>query len=128
MGKASRDKGARGERMLKDFLNERGLNVRRGFTFHHESDLIDLPGIHVECKFVEKADLRGWMTQAEAEADKRKDGMPTVFWKKSRLPWLTVMKTEDWVTLYQLALLGGWNELLTQGDQATGGVREGSGE
>ena len=37
------------------------------------------------------------------EAKKRKDGMPTVFWKVSRKPWLTIMLTEDWVKLYKMA-------------------------
>ena len=88
MGKAEREKGARGERMLKEFLNSLGLSVRRGYVFLKQSDLVDLPGIHIECKFVEK---------------KRRDGMPTVFWKKSREPWFTIMLTEDWVKLYKMA-------------------------
>lgn len=104
MGKSQRDKGARGERLLRDFLNDHGLHVRRGFTFHHESDLVDLTGIHVECKRVERSTPLEWMRQAVEEAEKRKDGLPTVFWKKSREPWLTIMRTEDWITLYKAAI------------------------
>lgn len=103
MGKKERAKGARGERLLKEFLNGLGLDVRRGFTYLHQSDLVDLPGIHVECKFVEKLNVRRAYEQAVAEAEKRKDGMPAVFWKVSRKPWLTIMRTEDWVQLYKLA-------------------------
>ena len=103
MGKAERDKGARGERMLKEVLNENGLDVRRGFTYHHESDLIGLTGIHIECKFVERLNLRKAMVQAEEEAEKRKDGLPVVFWKTSRKPWLVTMRLEDWILLYKLA-------------------------
>ena len=103
MGKAEREKGARGERMLKEFLNSLGLSVKRGYVFLKQSDLTDLPGIHVECKFVEKLSVRKSMRQAIQEAKKRMDGMPTVFWKVSREPWLTIMLTEDWVKLYRIA-------------------------
>ena len=91
--------------MLKEYLNSLGLTVQRGYVFLRQSDLVDLPGIHVECKFVEKLSVRKAMDQAIEEAKKRKDGMPTVFWKVSRKPWLTVMRTEDWVQLYKLARL-----------------------
>lgn len=103
MGKKEREKGARGERMLKEYLNNLGLTVKRGYVFLKQSDLVDLPGIHIECKFVERLGVRKAMDQAIAEAEKRKDGMPAVFWKTSRKPWLTIMRTEDWVTLYKLA-------------------------
>ena len=103
MGKKERSKGARGELLLRDFLNSRGLNVKRGYVQLKQSDLVDLPGIHIECKFVEHLGVRKAMDQAIAEAEKRKDGWPTVFWKVSRKPWLTIMKTEDWVTLYKMA-------------------------
>lgn len=103
MGRKERDKGARGERLLKEYLNKFGLGVRRGFTYLHQSDLVDLDGIHVECKFVEKLNVRSALDQAIAEADKRKDGMPTVFWKVSRKPWVVIMRADDWVTLYRLA-------------------------
>ena len=103
MGRKEREKGARGERLLKEYLNSFGLTVKRGYTFLKQSDLIDLPGIHVECKFVEKLSVRKAMYQAIDEAAKRKDGMPAVFWKVSREPWLTIMLTEDWVRLYKMA-------------------------
>ena len=102
-GKASKDKGARGERLLSDFLNRHGLNTKRGFVWLNQSDLIDLDGIHVECKFVESLNVRKALAQAIEEAEKRKDGLPAVFWKKSRKEWVTVMRTEDWITLYKLA-------------------------
>ena len=102
-GKASKNKGARGERMLSQYLNKHGLHTRRGYVQCGESDLVDLLGIHVECKFVEKLNVRNAMDQAIKEAEKRKDGMPTVFWKVSRKPWLTVMLTDDWIRLYKAA-------------------------
>lgn len=103
MGNKEKQKGARGERLLRDFLNERGLDVKRGFVWLHQSDLVGLIGIHVECKFVEKLNVRKALQQATEEAEKRKDGMPCVFWKVSRLPWITIMWSEDWIRLYMIA-------------------------
>ena len=102
-GRASKNKGARGERLLSAFLNSFGLHTHRGYVHCGQSDLVDLLGVHVECKFVERLNVRQAMEQAIKEADKRKDGMPTVFWKVSRRPWLTIMLTEDWVKLYMMA-------------------------
>lgn len=106
MGNKEREKGARGERLLRDYLRSFGACVRRGYVFCRESDLVGLQGIHVECKFVEKLNVRKAMDQAIAEADKRKDGLPAVFWKVSRKPWLTIMRTEDFMALYQMARRG----------------------
>lgn len=102
-GKAAKDKGSRGERLLSAFLNSFGLHTHRGYVHCGQSDLVDLLGVHVECKFVERLNVRAAMDQAITEAKKRKDGMPTVFWKVSRKPWITIMLTEDWVKLYKMA-------------------------
>ena len=106
-GKASREKGARGERLLVQFLSSLGITAKRGYVFLKQSDLTGIPGIHVECKAVEALNVRKALDQAVAEADKRKDGLPTVFWKKNRKGWVTIMRTEDWAVLYKMALYGG---------------------
>ena len=103
MGRKEREKGKRGELMLRDFLNSFGLAVRRGYVFCRESDVVGMQGIHIECKFVEKLNVRQAMNQAVEEAEKRKDGLPAVFWKVSRKPWLTIMRTEDFMKLYMMA-------------------------
>lgn len=103
MGKKERDKGARGERLLRDYLNSFGLAVRRGYVFCRESDVVGMQGIHIECKNVERLNVRDAMDQAVSEAEKRKDGLPAVFWHKSRKPWLTIMRTEDFMKLYMMA-------------------------
>ena len=105
-GNYSRNKGIRGELKLRDYLNQFGASVRRGYVFCNESDVVGLQGIHIECKNVEKLNVRKAMDQAIAEADKRKDGLPAVFWKVSRKPWLTIMRTEDFMALYQMARRG----------------------
>ena len=104
MGKKEREKGKRGELALVHFLADHGLQTHRGKVFYHESDVVGLTGIHCEVKAVERSHPLEWMRQAVEEAEKRKDGLPTVFWKKSREPWLTIMRTEDWITLYKAAI------------------------
>jgi Holliday junction resolvase len=103
MSKASQEKGKRGERMLVHFLRSLGLDTKRGMVFLGQSDLIGLDGIHIECKFVEKLNVRVALAQAIEEAKKKKDGLPAVFWKTSRKEWVTVMRTEDFITIYKLA-------------------------
>lgn len=103
MGSKERNKGARGELMLRDKINAHGFDVHRGFTFHHESDVVGLPGIHIECKFVEKLNVRGAYKQATEEAEKRQDGEPAVFWKKSREKWLTIVDSDFFLELLKKA-------------------------
>ena len=100
-GKASRDKGARGERMLRDIFNYHGYGTFRGDCFRHEQDVEGLPGIHVEAKFVEKLSLRKAMEQSIAEAKEKDGGLPAVFHKTSRQPWLVTMQIDDWMKLYK---------------------------
>ena len=41
-----------------------------------------------------------WMAQAERDALRFGDGLPAVFFRRSRSPWLVVMKLEDWIRMY----------------------------
>ena len=105
-GKAARDKGANGERELANYIKDMwGYDVHRGKVFYHESDVVGLPGIHIECKRVEKLNINKAMDQAKEEAKKRGDGLPTVFHRKNRSGWLVTMTIEDWMDLY-----GAWRE------------------
>lgn len=105
MGLKEKRKGERGERMLRDELHELGFeDATRGFVWNHTSDLVGLDGIHVECKFVEKLNIRNALDQAKAESIKRQDGLPTVFSKTSRKPWIVTMDLKDWAKLYKAYL------------------------
>lgn len=101
MSGKQQQKGKRGELMLVHFLNDLGLNVKRGYVWLNQSDLIGLKGIHIECKFVERLNVRQAMEQAKEESKKKGDGVPVVFWKTSRKEWLTIMRTADFVDLYK---------------------------
>lgn len=105
-GASARNKGKRGELQLAKLLRDMwGYDVRRGHVFDHESDLVGLDGIHVECKAQEKLNIYNAMEQAKEESEKRKDGLPTVFHKRDRGEWLVTMRLEDWIDLY-----GAWRD------------------
>ena len=118
-GKSARDKGARYElelmHILRDFY---GYPVKRGYVFQHESDVIGLQGVHIECKAVERLNIRKAYKQAVEEALERADGVPVVFHHKNREGWLVTMSLEDFMEFY-----GGWHD--TEGDGAS--AHEGDG-
>lgn len=64
-------------------------------------DISGLPGIHIECKRAEQLRPYDWMAQAERDAVRFGDGLPAVFFRRSRSPWLVVMKLEDWLKIYR---------------------------
>lgn len=100
-GKASRDKGKRGELQLMHILrDEYGYDVRRGKVFYGESDLVGFKGVHIECKAVERLNIREALRQAIEEAQKRQDGIPVVFSHKNRDGWIVAMRLEDFMDFY----------------------------
>lgn len=101
-GKKSQRKGRGGELELSRILQEYGYDAKPGpaFAFGAAPDITGMPGIHVECKRAEQQNLYAWMEQAQHDAEKFHDGIPAVFWRKNRSPWLVVMDLQDWIALY----------------------------
>ena len=92
-GKRSRDRGKRGELELANLIRDNwGYDVHRGKVFCGESDMVGLTGIHPEIKRVEKLNIHKAMEQAIGEAEKRQDGLPTVFFRRDRGEWLVTMR------------------------------------
>lgn len=97
----SRNKGAAGERELASKLRNYGYNCRRGQQYsgaNGDADVVGLPGIHIECKRVEKLNLYDAMSQAVRDA--RQDEKPTVFHRKNNCEWLVTMRLDDFMKLY----------------------------
>ena len=100
----SKRKGAAGERELAHKLNECGFETRRSVQYNGKADdgkadLVNLPGIHIECKRVERLNVSEAMLQAINDA---KGGeLPTVFHRKNREGWLVTMRLDDWMELYK---------------------------
>lgn len=104
MGKASRDKGKRGERELAAALREYGYETRRGQQYagaNGDADVVGLEGIHIECKRVERLNIYEAMDQARRDAKAEK--LPAVFHRRDRREWLVTMTLDDWISLYREA-------------------------
>lgn len=64
----SREKGKKGELELSRALKEHGYDTRRGQQYcgsNGDADVIGLPYLHIECKRVEKLNLRAAMELME---------------------------------------------------------------
>lgn len=100
----SKQKGARGERELAKALRNHGYEARRTQQYcgntGDASDVVGLPGIHVECKRTERLSLYDALSQAKRDASGSKD-LPTVFHRKNNCDWVVIMSLDDWMTLFK---------------------------
>ena len=98
----SRQKGAAGERELAKTLREYGYDCRRGQQYcgaNGDADVIGLPGIHIECKRVERLNIDEAMLQAIR--DRREGEYPAVFHRKNNGKWMVTMLLDDWQEIYR---------------------------
>lgn len=104
MGKMSRDKGKRYEREIASYLKEQGYDARRTAQYcgntGDASDVIGLPGIHIEAKRQEVVKIYDWMAQAIHDSAKS-GNKPAVFFRKSNHETLVCMRLEDWIEIYR---------------------------
>lgn len=96
----SRQKGARGERELARMFREQGYDCRRGQQYNglEGEDVVGLPGIHVECKRVERLNLYDAIDQAKRDAGGK---IPAVYHRKNNCGWLVIMTLDDWFRLFR---------------------------
>ncbi len=104
----SKRKGAAGERELVKKLKEYGYETRRGQQYcgaNGDADVVGLPGIHIECKRVQKLNIYDAIDQATRDSDKNAMpfgyDLPTVFHRKDNCEWLVTMSLDDWIQLYR---------------------------
>ena len=98
----SRAKGARGERELARILRGYGYDCRRGQQYcgaNGDADVLGLPGIHIECKRVERLNIDEAMLQAIR--DRREGEFPAVFHRKNNGKWMVTMLLDDWQEIYR---------------------------
>lgn len=97
----SRNKGAAGERELAAKLRQHGYNCRRGQQYsgaNGDADVVGLPGVHIECKRVERLNLYDAMSQAEKDA--KGNETPAVFHRKNNKEWLVTLRLDDYMKMY----------------------------
>ena len=95
----SREKGKRGELELARVLRSLGYDCRRGQQYsgaNGDADVVGLPGVHIECKRVERLNLYDAMAQAKHDA--REGETPVVAHRKDRCKWLVTLELEDFIT------------------------------
>lgn len=98
----SRAKGKRSELELARILRDYGFSAQRGVQYcgvFGDADVIGLPGIHIECKHVERLNIYDAMAQSKRDA--RSAEIPCVFHRKNRCEWLVTMTLDDWMRLYR---------------------------
>ena len=102
-GKGSQRKGRAGEIELSALLREHGYDVEPGrvVSFGKTPDLVGLPGVHIECKRVERLNVPEAMAQSIRDAEKFGDGVPTLFHRRNRCPWLVTMRLSDWIEFHK---------------------------
>ena len=102
--KNGRAKGKKGELELSHVLRDYGYDTRRGQQYcgaNGDADVVGLPGVHIECKRVERLNLEDAVTQAQRDA--RPGEMPVVMHRRNRGQWLVTMPLADWMELYKEA-------------------------
>ena len=98
----SNKKGKIGELELAAILKSYGYNCRRGQQYcgsNGDADVVGLPGIHIECKRVERLDIYGAVEQSKNDA--REGELPVVMHRKNKKEWLVTMPLEEWMRLYE---------------------------
>lgn len=102
----SKAKGARFERTLAGLFREYGYKARRTAQYcgntGDASDVVGLPGIHVEAKHAEAMRLYDWVDQAKRDAAANGGGnLPAVFHKKNNAEILVTMPLDSWMQIYR---------------------------
>ena len=105
-GRHSRNKGKRGEREVAKIFRDAGYPARRSVQYNGRpgtaADVVGVPGMHIEVKFVEKESVRAWYKQAERDARASiKQEIPIVVHRKIREPWLVTMSLDDFIRLLE---------------------------
>lgn len=104
----SLNKGKSGERELaKELTRLFGSECRRGQQFSgiEGEDVVGLDGVHVECKRVEKLNLKNAVSQSIRDAGKN---IPVVCHRTNRQPWLVTLRLEDLPSLVLLLSQSGF--------------------
>ncbi len=107
MGRASREKGKRGEREFARLLNEMGIDARRSQQFSGaagDADLVtSMPGVHWEVKRYARVAAIRFLEQAER--DSKKD-LAVVALREDRGSWVVMVRAENLEALARQIVAG----------------------
>ena len=96
----SKEKGKRYELHVASIFRAEGYEARRGQQYNglDGEDVVGVPGIHIECKAVERLNLYDAIAQSKRDA---KGQVPVVIHKKNNCNDLVTMEFIDWIKLYR---------------------------
>lgn len=104
IGKASSARGKRAELDLVHKLQEFGFTEARRTAQYcgkaGTSDVVGIPGVHCECKAVQRLNI--WEALSQSKRDSAADGngdIPAVFFKRNRSGWYVAVPLTDFVDL-----------------------------
>lgn len=100
MGKASRNKGKRGELECAALMRAHGFDAKRGVQYHggpDSPDVTGIPGVHVEVKRTESLNLYGALEQSKADAAEGE--IPVVMHRRNRREWVAIMRGDDFLDM-----------------------------
>jgi len=95
----SRNKGANGEREVRDIVRAHGFSADRDgrldWDLRH-----DVPGVHLEVKRRETLAIPAWIRQAEEDAAKHVPPVEAcVVFRQSHQPWRVVVSLDHYLKL-----------------------------
>lgn len=100
----SKRKGKSYELELARSFREHGYNTRRTAQYcgntGDASDVVGLPGIHIEAKRCEALRLSEWMEQAVRDSAGT-GNIPAVFHRRSKEKTLVTLRLDDFMTIYK---------------------------
>lgn len=113
LGRYAKNKGKRGEREVARLIKNHGFNNARRTSQYcgktgDASDVVGLPGYHIEVKFVEKLNL--WKAVEQATIDANEHWVkhheyvePVVFYRKKGIDWRVSVDAEHFLDLVKAA-------------------------
>lgn len=105
IGKASKARGKRAELDLAHKLQEFGFEARRTAQYCGKagtSDVIGVPGVHCECKAVQRLNIWEALDQSKRDTEAEDSGdIPAMFFKRNRSGWYVALPLVDFVRLYK---------------------------
>ena len=113
IGRASRQKGARFELEVAQYLQAHGYPDAHRTAQHcgktgDAGDVEGVGGLHVECKHVEKLNLYKAYHQAVRDSDANGNGnIPVVIHKRNREETLVTLSLDNFIQIYSASRNGG---------------------
>lgn len=98
----SRSKGKRGELELAKELQKYGFETRRGQQYcggNGDADVVGVPGLHIECKRVERLNVENALRQAEQ--DSQEGRIPVVMHRANREEWKVTLRLGDFMEVWK---------------------------